>query len=71
MNVALVAKSLISGTVVDYGSEEFNDKVMIGGFLKQSKQNVEALQRIVYRVVISLPQLDQRGCLVSAVEDSI
>jgi hypothetical protein len=70
INLASAATSLTAGFSVDWGSEGVADEIMVEEFLKNLERNVEALQRVVQRGVLSLPQLNTQDFLVSAIEDA-
>jgi hypothetical protein len=70
MNLASAAKSITAGLAMYWGSEGTIDEVMVDDFLEDFKKNVQALQRVIQRGVLTLPQLVDKEFLVSAIQDA-
>jgi tRNA A-37 threonylcarbamoyl transferase component Bud32 len=69
MNMVSAASSLTASISMGWGSEQVTDDVIVDTVLRDLEKNIQTLQRVVQRGVLSLPQLQTRESLISAIDD--
>jgi len=69
MNMASAVNNLTAGIPMGWGSEVVTDEVIVDTFLRDLEKNIQTLQRVVQRGVLSLPQLQTKESLISAIDD--
>jgi hypothetical protein len=62
-------QSLAAGLLIERSQDETSDDILAREFLNNYEKNLQALQRVVQRGVLSHPQLDDQLFLASAIED--